>query len=156
MTELTVEVISDDADDGGALRPPLRLDVVASEATHKKLMLVSSIQGLRKYGVVFCADRVLWWRITVLQVKLSRFVCGCHGSCLCQADGECFAVPRAFFEIYLGRLSSSRRSYSPSSVCDCGSHIASRVVPDHLAIHSLPPPVMKPITTNPSVLCRQL
>ncbi|CAM9793142.1 unnamed protein product, partial [Hapterophycus canaliculatus] len=38
VTELTVEVISDDADDAGSLRGPLRLDVVASEATHKKLM----------------------------------------------------------------------------------------------------------------------
>ena len=35
-----MEVISEDADEAGALRPPLRLDVVASEATHKKLMLV--------------------------------------------------------------------------------------------------------------------
>lgn len=40
VTETTVEVISEDADEAGSLRPPLRLDVVASEATHKKLMLV--------------------------------------------------------------------------------------------------------------------
>lgn len=40
VTETVVEVISEDADEAGALRPPLRLDVVASEATHKKLMLV--------------------------------------------------------------------------------------------------------------------
>ena len=40
MTETAVEVVSEDGDEAGALRPPLRLDVVASEATHKKLMLV--------------------------------------------------------------------------------------------------------------------
>lgn len=44
MSELTVEVISNDADDAGSLRGPLRLDVVASEATHKKLMLVRYVR----------------------------------------------------------------------------------------------------------------
>lgn len=42
VTEATVEVVSEDADGAGSLRAPLRLDVVASEATHKKLMLVSN------------------------------------------------------------------------------------------------------------------
>ena len=41
VTELTVDVLSDNADDAGSLRPPLRLDVVASEATHRKLMQAS-------------------------------------------------------------------------------------------------------------------
>ena len=62
MTETAVEVVSEDADEAGALRPPLRLDVVASEATHKKLMLV---------------------RVWVLSMT---FACGVyiHGWCVCR------------------------------------------------------------------------
>lgn len=40
VTDTEVEIVSDDADEAGDLRTPLRLDVVASEATHKKLMMV--------------------------------------------------------------------------------------------------------------------
>lgn len=61
VTETAVEVVSEDADEAGALRPPLRLDVVASEATHKKLMLVrvgcvstTYAYGVRLYMVSMC------------------------------------------------------------------------------------------------------
>ncbi|CAM9164154.1 unnamed protein product, partial [Scytosiphon promiscuus] len=57
VTELAVEVISDDADDAGSLRGPLRLDVVASEATHKKLML--GLDALEKYPGGGPAERVI-------------------------------------------------------------------------------------------------
>lgn len=51
VTEVALEVVSDDADEAGDLRAPLRLDVVASEATHKKLMLVGFILATtRKVG----------------------------------------------------------------------------------------------------------
>lgn len=59
VTETAVEVISEDADEAGALRPPLRLDVVASEATHKKLMLV------RACVFMFCCNVYI------------------HGACVC-------------------------------------------------------------------------
>lgn len=55
VTEATVEVISEDADEAGSLRSPLRLDVVASEATHKKLMLVRGVT----YRVVLVVLEVL-------------------------------------------------------------------------------------------------
>lgn len=44
-----MEVLSDDVDNAESLRPPLRLDVVASVATHKKLMLVRAF--VKVYGV---------------------------------------------------------------------------------------------------------
>lgn len=49
VTEQTVEVLSDDVDNAESLRPPLRLDVVASAATHKKLMLVRAF--VKVHGV---------------------------------------------------------------------------------------------------------
>lgn len=49
VTERMVEVLSDDVDNAESLRPPLRLDVVASVATHKKLMLVRAF--VKVYGV---------------------------------------------------------------------------------------------------------
>lgn len=42
VTDLTLELVSEDGDEAGSLRPPLRLDVVASDASHDKLMKVSS------------------------------------------------------------------------------------------------------------------
>ncbi|CAM9387930.1 unnamed protein product, partial [Discosporangium mesarthrocarpum] len=55
-TEHAVEIISDDADEPAALRPPLRLDVVASEATHKKM--IKGLDCLESYAPGGPAERV--------------------------------------------------------------------------------------------------
>lgn len=83
VTETAVEVVSEDADEAGALRPPLRLDVVASEATHKKLMLVrvGCVSTTYAYGVCMYIVGVCPWfecvyLFTGCCVRLS-IVCGC-------------------------------------------------------------------------------